>query len=173
MKHFKYFGDSDLRYNTFDEIVEHLPSEIKQMLLDLKTLRERPDHHPEPNTFEHIKIVVNRLLQTKDPDLVLTGIFHDICKLTTNRGHPKTGWPSAPDHPDCAAEMVDTHRDWIWWFGANPDNVKWLCQHHMAIKQITTMRRNNSKKIEMKQSPLWDKLITFSKADDMNNEFKI
>lgn len=172
MKHLKFFGDSNCRYKTFDEIVKNLPKEMHNLLMNLKTLRERPDYHPEENVYEHIKIVTERLLQTDDPDLVMTAIFHDIGKLVKNIGIGPSGWPTAPAHPLYAGDMVDTHRDWIWWFGANPDNVKWLCLNHMKFKEYSKMSKKNATRKELASSPLFNKLALFNSADKMLNDFK-
>jgi len=102
----------------------------------------------------------------------MAAIFHDIGKVVKNIGTEKTGWPSAPKHPDFAAEMVDKYRDWIWWFGANPENVKFLCKHHMTFHHdLPKMRKNHPTRREIESSSLYDKLELFSRADDMLNDF--
>ena len=174
MRHLKYFNDSNLRYNTFEDIVAHLPLEIRELLEGLKDLRERPDYHPEANAYEHVKKVTERLIPTDDPDLVMAAIFHDIGKVVKNIGKSKEGWPTSPKHPDFAAEMVDKYRDWIWWFGANPDNVKFLCKHHMTFHHdLPKMRKKHPTRREIESSALYNKLELFSRADDMINDFKI
>jgi len=145
MKHLKFFNNTNLRYNTFQEIIKHLPEEIRNLLEGLKRLRERPDYHPEANAYEHVKKVTERLIPTDDPDLVM---------------------------PDFAAEMVDKYRDWIWWFGANPENVKFLCKHHMIFHHdLPKMRKNHPTRREIESSSLYNKLELFSRADDMLNDF--
>jgi len=174
MKHLKYFGESNLRYNTFEDILKHLPDEVRHLLYGLKKLRERPDYHPEENAFEHVRIVTERLLKTDDPDLVMAAIFHDIGKLAMNIGNSKEGWPTAPKHPEFGAEMVDKYRDWIWWFGANPDNVKFLVKYHMKFHHdLPKMRKNHPIKREIESSSLYHKLELFSKADNMLYNFNI
>lgn len=172
MKHLKFFGDSNCRYKTFEEILHNLPEDVRVHLIDLKSLRERPDYHPEESVFEHIKIVTERLLQTDDPDLVMTGIFHDIGKLVKNVGDSRTGWPTAPDHPKYAADMIDIHRDWIWWFGANPDNVRWLSLNHMKFKGYNKMNKKTPSRHEIASSPIYNKLVVFDNADRMLTDFK-
>lgn len=172
MKYLKFFGDSNCRYKTFDEIVDNLPDEIYELLIQLKTLRERPDYHPEESVYEHIKIVTERLLQTNDPDLVMTGIFHDIGKFVKNIKVDHTTWPTAPDHPKYAADMVDKHRDWIWWYGANPDNVRWLCLNHMKFKGYEKMNKKTPARLDIASSPIYNKLVIFDKADRMLTDFK-
>jgi hypothetical protein len=171
MKHLKYFGGGECKWKTFDEIISNAPSEVQQHIEELKTLRERPDHHPEESCWHHVKIVLERCLLIGDPDLVMTALFHDIGKVKTNIGHPKTGWPSAPDHPDYAAEMVDKHSHWIYMFGATPAHVKWLCLNHMKAKRVSEMRPNSSSRREMEASPLYDKLMLFTQADNMTADF--
>ena len=66
---------------TFQSLIQSAPHIVKRKLEQLKFLRERPDYHPEPSAFHHIQIVTERLQATENPNLILAGILHDICKL--------------------------------------------------------------------------------------------
>ena len=90
---------------TFQQLISTAPSIVQSKLEELKTLRERPDYHPEPSTFHHIEIVTNRLIQTGDPDLIMAGILHDICKLDCKKINPKTGHPTSPGHDIAAFDL--------------------------------------------------------------------
>jgi hypothetical protein len=133
---------------TFNQIIQDLPPHISQKLHDLKTMRERPDYHPEPSAFHHIEIVTSRAIQIGDPDLIMSAIFHDIHKLDTMKINPKTGWPTSPGHDTWAFNTVmhDSYvRDFISSHGADPDTVATICGEHMRIHQFDNMRPNRNK----------------------------
>ena len=153
---------------TFDQIIQGLPPHISLKLQDLKTMRERPDYHPEPSAFHHIEIVTSRAIQIGDPDLIMSAIFHDIHKLDTMKINQKTGWPTSPGHDTWAFNTVtnDSHlRDFISSHGADPDTVATICGEHMRIHQFDSMRPG--KQQAMRNIPCFDKILAFSQIDDM------
>ena len=83
---------------TFETLLESAPAGTIERLETLKGFRERPDYHPEESAYIHIKIVTNRLIQTGNPDLIVSGILHDICKLETAKINTKNGFPTSPGH---------------------------------------------------------------------------
>lgn len=153
---------------TFQEIIKDVPQIIKDKLESLKTLRERPDYHPEPSAFHHIEIVTNRLITTGNPNLICTGILHDICKLDTMRINPKTGHPTSPGHDKWASLLVKRNpeiKKWIIKMGGKVSTVADLCEQHMRIKQIDQMKASKQEKLrEMDIFPLLQK---FTLADNM------
>jgi len=156
---------------TFEEIVSKAPQEIKDMLEDLKQMRERPDYHPEPSAYIHVKIVTERLLKTGDMDLVLAGLFHDIGKFATMKINPKTGHPTSPGHELVGADLVRKYSDFVTSMGANPENVYEIVKNHMRIKQMGQMRRH--KQEEIKNLKNFGKLSIFTIADNMLNDFDV
>ena len=153
---------------TFESIISTLPQHIQDKLNDLKTMRERPDFHPEKNCFEHIKIVTERCITFGDKDLICAGIFHDIHKLDTMKINPKSGHPTSPGHDKWAQKTIekdDSVRQWIINFGADPDTVAGLCGQHMRMHQIGQMKPIKQKK--MMDLPFFDKLAVFCTFDNM------
>lgn len=158
-----------MKFN-FDDIINELPTEMFDKLMELKTLRERPDFHPEESTFEHIKIVTNRAIKLGDADLIMAGIFHDIHKLDTMEINPKTGWPTSPGHDKWALKTIQKNsnvQDFIKSFNASCDNVAGICGEHMRIARIHEMRKK--KQDDMRKLPFFLKLQIFTKFDDMLN----
>lgn len=160
----------------FEKIINTLPQSVKDKLEDLKGLRERPDFHPEESAFEHVRIVTERLISTFDLTLIACGIFHDICKVDTVRTNEKTGFPTSPGHESAAVKFIEDNLDvqkWIKDFGADLDKVKGICLNHMRIHQISQMRPEKRKKYltEWDNKGILEKLIIFSKADDMLTGF--
>jgi hypothetical protein len=115
---------------------------VRQLFADAKTLRDHPVHHPEGFLGRHIALVtLKAMLATNNVDLILAGLFHDICKPYQFTGEwIKIGsewyW-SNPKHPSQAAELVhndDDTRYFIKSVGGNVDTVAGLCKYHMAAK---------------------------------------
>jgi hypothetical protein len=152
----------------------NIPESVSFRLEALKSLRERPDYHPEESTFEHIRIVTERLITTNDPDLITSGILHDIFKHDTARLNPKTGFPTCPGHDIAVASFIRSNNEvkvWIESIGANIETVASLCQDHMRFHQFDKMRK--SKQDEFMSRPHWKKLEFLGAADNMIVEFDI
>lgn len=163
---------------TFQEIVDTAPHIIKRKLEQLKFLRERPDFHPEPSCFEHIRIVTERLMQTGDPDLIMTGLFHDICKFDTVRMSAKTGFPTSPGHDDAAFWLITDNnqiQEFCVQHGANPNMVALLCKNHMRFHQLGDMResKREAQIAAWKSGCIWDKLQFMGAADNMLEDFDV
>jgi hypothetical protein len=162
----------------FITIIQSAPPTVLNKLEDLKGLRERPDYHPEPSTFHHIEIVVNRLIPTGDPDLIMAGVLHDICKLDCKVINPKTGNPTSPGHDKAACELIHNNRDirqWITDKGGDWRKVAGIVFGHMRFHQLGQMRPfKREKQIqEWKDQGIWDGLSIHGAADNMTEEFDL
>lgn len=161
---------------TFSELVHAAPHIIKRKLEQLKFLRERPDYHPEPSAFVHIKIVTERLITTGNPDLILSGILHDIAKFDTVKENPKTGWPTSPGHDDASYDLVTQNeevRAYCVQHGANPDTVALICKEHMRFHQLSEMKplKRDKRIQDWQDQGLYDLLTIFGRADNMLIDF--
>jgi hypothetical protein len=162
----------------FKELIQGAPDLILEKLEALKGLRERQDYHPEPSTFHHIEIVVNRLIPTGDPDLIMAGVLHDICKLDCKVINPKTGNPTSPGHDKAACELIHNNRDirqWITDKGGDWRKVAGIVFGHMRFHQLGQMRPfKREKQIqEWKDQGIWDGLSIHGAADNMIEEFDL
>ena len=162
----------------FISIIQTAPKIVKEKLEALKGLRERPDYHPEPSTYHHIEIVTDRLIETGDPDLIMSGILHDICKLDCKTINPKTGNPTSPGHDKAACELIHNSREirqWITDNGADWRNVAGIVHGHMRFHQLGAMREfKREKQIQdWKDQGIWDKLAIHGAADNMIEEFDL
>lgn len=152
-------------FKTFEDLLKVSPPEIVEMIHELKKLRERPDFHPEESAFLHVKIVVERLIETGDIDLILAGLFHDIYKFRLSEINPKTGYPTAHGHDKEGANLSRKYWSWIAYLGADPDMVYSLCEQHMRIKSFDEM--SSKKQEELMNMSCWEKLQIFTLADNM------
>lgn len=162
----------------FEKIIETAPLVIKRKLEQLKFLRERPDFHPEPSAFEHIKIVTTRLIKTENPNLIMAGILHDICKFDTVKENPKTGWPTSPGHDDAASALIEsipTIQTWILVNGGHWPSVSAICKSHMRFHQLGNMRpaKREATIQNWKDLGIWNDLQIFGAADNMLEEFDL
>jgi hypothetical protein len=165
-----------MKFKTFLELLETTdpPHSVMYRLEALKGLRERPDFHPEPSAFEHIKIVTERLIPTEDPDLIMAGSLHDLFKHDTMRINPKNGFPTCPGHDTEVAKFILAEEEvqaWIKSIGADVQTVADLCRDHMRFHQFDKMRR--VKQEEFLRRPHWGKLEVLGAADNMLAEFDI
>jgi hypothetical protein len=162
----------------FEDLVSGAPRSIRRKLEQLKFLRERPDYHPEPSAFHHIRIVTERLIPTGDPNLIISGILHDICKFDCVRENPRNGFPTSPGHDEEAAKLIESDsliQDWILDNGAAIDTVAEICRAHMRFHILGEMRQSKrEKQIEdWKDFGIWDQLQIFGAADNMIEEFDL
>lgn len=163
---------------TFQDIIQNAPYIIKRKLEQLKFLRERPDYHPEPSAFHHIQIVTDRLIQTGNPDLIMAGVLHDICKFDTVRQNPKTGFPTSPGHDDAAHDLIlndQSIQDFIRQNGAKVTMVANICKAHMRFHQLGQMRpAKRDKQIQdWTDQGIFDLLKVFGAADNMLVDFDL
>ena len=163
---------------TFETLISTAPSIIKQKLEALKTLRERPDYHPEPSTFHHIEIVTTRLSLTNDPDLIMAGVLHDICKLDCKQINPKTGHSTSPGHDIASFDLIKetpSIQNWISDNSADPHIVAHICLAHMRFHQIGQMRpfKREAQIQKWKDQGIWEKLQIHGAADNMLVDFDL
>ena len=160
------------------ELIDEAPHIIKTKLETLKSMRERPDFHPEPSVFHHIEIVTARLIPSGNPDLILAAILHDICKLDTAKVNEKTGWPTSPGHDRAAYELIlntESIHSWIVQNGGNVSRVMNICLAHMKFHQLKDMRetKREANIQKWKDQGIWHLLQIFGAADNMLVEFDL
>lgn len=80
-------------FDKVDELIDSLDERSKRQLLTNVFINENPKWHPERNSFVHIKIVCSRGIDTKDEDLMKSGLYHDIAKFDTATFNSQ-GWPT-------------------------------------------------------------------------------
>jgi hypothetical protein len=159
------------KITSFEQLFKLMPNKQQDMLKSLKQIEERIDFHPEDNAYEHVKIVVERCIETGDNDLILAAIFHDIFKFKLNKPKIKAfgtiivETPTAEEHEDKAALMVLDNSDLIKDLGGDPLMVAGICKFHMRMKRFKEMRK--SKQGAMMRQPFFLKTAIFKRADDM------
>lgn len=158
-------------FETFEQLLSLAPQHVQDEINRLKTYEDNNEFHPEENVYEHVKIVVNRLITTGDINLIISGLYHDIGKLlAAEETLTKTGKFRSFGHEFIGAKWVKKDKDFIESMGGNIDMVVEIVSNHMRMKQMSKMKR--SKQDVVKALPTYDKLCIFTKADNMLEEFK-
>lgn len=164
--------------NNFEKYISTAPQIVKDELNKNRSLRERPDYHPEESAYEHIRIVTERLMLTKNPNLILAGIFHDIKKFDTAKTNPKTGWPTCPGHDVAAFDLImetPSIQNWISLCGGEPRTVAHICLNHMRFHQLGNMRsaKRDATIQKWTDQGIFDLLKIFGAADNMLQPFDL
>jgi len=157
------------KIKNFNDLYEILPKNIKNKLNMNKDLVENPIYHPEPNAFEHIKIVIDRLVLTKDINLILSGLFHDICKKESSVARTNSSYMLCLNHEKLGADFAIINQDFIKALGGDINQVYYICRNHMRMKVFNEMKKTKQK--EISNSPYYFKLKIFAQADKMTKPF--
>lgn len=136
----------------FTNIYGSLPQVVEQQLEFAKNSMEHPIFHPERVLYEHIRIVVDRTLETDAIELHFAGLLHDItksgfCPALWGENHDRVGtynakldyWRNA-EHDKQAVQFIElpSVTEWIRSCGVNDAqmaDIKSLCLNHMHTKQ--------------------------------------
>lgn len=153
---------------TWNYLMNTAPDLIKDMLDALKDNHENPKYHPESSTYNHIKIVTERLIKTGDMDLVMAGFFHDIGKASVSKKSDDGDWNTSPGHEAISGKLVLRYRDWIEEMGANPYVVYEIVKNHDKIK-FNALNKKDKESLE--RQGVYPKLSTFKDADNMNRKW--
>lgn len=156
----------------WDNYIADLPDFILEYLEKLKSIKERPDFHPESingSALDHVKIVFNRAEKTKNLDLILAAIFHDLGKVDTVRVNQKTGYNMTPGHEFVSTKILENPEviHYIDELGGHYDKIKFIVSNHMRMHQLSNMKPE--KQQALRSSPYFKDLEIFSRMDDMLN----
>lgn len=140
----------------FNGLLAYTPKVYKDQYLKCIDSLERPDFHPERFLHRHIEICTERALKTKNANLIMAAMLHDICKpdipysISNPERYVKIDgveykfW-SNPNHADQATKFIDENKSiqkWVEEFGANLETVKVLVKEHMRFKSFLKGERN-------------------------------
>jgi predicted HD phosphohydrolase len=149
---------------TFKEVLKILPKDVKDIIEICKDVEQNPKWHPEGSVYNHIKIVVDRAIESGNINFIIAALFHDLGKAYTTK--LKDGRWTSYGHENVSTKIVDNHKDWISKY-ADFDLVRYLVSHHMKIQLIDKMRP--SKVEAMKENPFYPELEKFTMFDEMKD----
>lgn len=149
---------------TFESIIKKAPESLSDTIQALDHIHERNDYHPEYSVYQHTKIVTERLLLTKNPDLIMAAIFHDIGKAMCYEKIKisEALYNNTQNHLSYTLRILDDNADFIKKHKANLTVVKFIIKHYR-------LSENNRQKFA--SHPLYDQLELFRSANNMNSHF--
>lgn len=156
---------------TAKDIIRSLPQDLRSALNRTWDVPQNPIWHPEGNTFKHIFITLMRACDTRNKNLIMAALFHDLGKWDTLAFKIDTRMPIAYGHEKASAFYVFKHRKFIKKFGADPLVVFWLVKNHMRVKYIYDM--NRSKQNKLKKHRHFIDLIRFRYEVDGGGHYKL
>jgi HD superfamily phosphodiesterase len=157
--------------NTFEDLLEIVPTDITNILNKMKSMRENPAWHPEASAYEHVKIVTERAISTGDINLVIGALFHDLGKEATRAPSKKGEFETSFGHEKISAELVEKYPLWITTVGAKPEIVYEIVNQHMRMHRINDMKP--SKQATLRSNPHFDRISKFAQMDSMINRRKM
>jgi CRISPR/Cas system-associated endonuclease Cas3-HD len=125
----------------FDYIYKYTPETLKKYIDSLKNIDQRIDYHPEITVYNHTKAVTNRLSETNDINLILSGYLHDTGKDRTQK--IENGIIMQPGHEKYSTQLLNLDSPWRRWIrklDGNPYIIRFIIRNHMKMKD---MKHNN------------------------------
>jgi len=149
----------------FDYIYSFAPKTLKEYINNLKTIDQRRDYHEEGNVYNHTKAVTNRLSDTKNINLIISGFLHDTGKDRTQK--IEKGIIMQPGHEIYSAQLMDIGspwREWVKRLGGNPNIIRFIIRNHMRMKDMDNNNKNKKWFNNLKQQYKYY-LNTFNEQD--------
>jgi hypothetical protein len=126
--------------NTFTDILDLMPSPLKNLVLSLHKIPQNEKFHPEGDVLVHTEVVTNRVIKyTNDTDLILSAVFHDLGKIET-LAFTEAGVPTAHGHEKVSADLVREYASWIKMQGGDVNKIHYIVYNHMRVKRLGEMR---------------------------------
>ena len=141
------------------------PTILNLWLEALKRTPQSPKWHPEGDCLTHTTIVFNRTIKFDNKLLLMSALFHDLGKAVTTVRNKAGNW-AAHGHEKESAKVVMECKDWIEEQGVPVEDVFWIVENHMRMKNFDEM--STKKQNKLSTHPLFDKLRLFTISDDMS-----
>lgn len=137
---YNQFINEDVYKDEFLILYNLAPQNLKDEIDKTKLVEQSNDWHPEGVTYNHIRLVTNRLANTyNNKNLNLSGLFHDLGKTYVTTPNGRGGF-SAHGHEDESVKIVNDYKDWIEEQGGQVDIVSYVVENHMRYKFLDEMR---------------------------------
>jgi putative nucleotidyltransferase with HDIG domain len=151
-------------FDMFDYLYQLATPELQEEIDKTKNVEQNPYWHPEGNTYNHIKLVTNRLHNCyHDINLDLAGLFHDLGKNYTTEYQEDTKSWTAHGHEEKSAEMLQDYKYFIWQMGGDFNLIEYIVANHMRYKHGSEMRKG--KRERFLEHPFFEYVRMFNSAD--------
>lgn len=119
----------------------HIQSYLFSLLEELQYVEQSPRFHPEGDTLYHsIQVYQCAKLETDDPELLATALFHDVGKAI-----------DYPKHAQAGSDAID---------GLLSPRITWLIRHHLDLLKTPQKTRRllagTKQLMELEKLRRWD-----------------
>ena len=119
---------------------------------ECRYVKQELNYHPEGDVYNHsLQVLFIAFRESRDIDLILAGLLHDVGKIIDSKGHENYG-----------VEILE---------GYVSDKTIWLVENHMRIKYFLSGELKKRKKVLMLFNNDWFKdLILLNRWDNMGRK---
>jgi poly(A) polymerase len=139
-------------------LLEHILPKIAATI----SCEQSPDYHPEGTVFEHIKLMLEKMV-TNPPSLKSSFgaasellpwavLLHDIAKPVTAEKDLQTGSIHFYGHEKVGAEMARTILNRLRFPKRQIDEIVACVLHHMQFKDVKQMRKSTLRRILLRET---------------------
>jgi poly(A) polymerase len=129
-------------------LLAHLLTE----LLATVACEQSPDFHPEGTVFEHIRLMLAKLLPDAPPSLSWAVILHDIGKPVAAERDPATGVIHFYGHEKIGAAMAERILQRLRFPKKQIEEIVACVRQHMQFKDVKQMRKATLRRLLMRET---------------------
>lgn len=120
--------------------------------------------HPEGNVLKHSVLVADYLFETgKSFETVMSGLFHDLGKVTTTQARPEPGSYSSHGHAKESARLIRKMAEEMKFSNELTETMAEVAYDHMSLLDYENMKKSTIKRYMNK--PHSDILLDVIEAD--------
>ncbi len=130
-----------------------------------KDVEQGSKFHAEGDVWTHQLLIMEALPPDASEELLWATLLHDIGKPHTQEATEDPNYFKFYGHAQTSAELARPILNKLKFSNAQKENILWLIDHHIDIKQLPEMRPANQKK--MMNHPAFGDLVRLHEADGM------
>lgn len=146
MNFIRILEKNDVSNIKFEDLIGRLPASVIE---SLKNCEQNETHHPEGSVYEHIRLVFEFAKRVYgDIDLMISGIFHDLGKISTKNYVEKDGVKKVTyhGHEEKCEEYIDKYIHLYSDLHPNIEKIKEICLNHMKAHNYNDIMTDKRKK---------------------------
>ena len=128
-----------------------LPGVLPELIATL-LCQQSPEYHPEGTVFEHIRLMLERMLPDSSPSLPWAVILHDIAKPATAERDPATEAIHFYGHEKVGAAMAERILQRLRFPRKQIEEIVACVRQHMQFKDVKQMRKATLRRLLLRKT---------------------
>ncbi len=128
-----------------------------------KGVEQGSKFHAEGDVWTHQLLIMEALPLDASEELLWAALLHDIGKPHTQEATEDPNYFKFHGHAQTSAELARPIMNKLKFSNTQKENILWLIDHHIDVKQLPEMRPANQKK--MMNHPAFGDLVRLHEAD--------